>query len=106
MGKLKELAQEKNENKTKVIFRKFSDNSIIAMFPELPGTNNANTCLNYMSTGQHGAGSADIGWTKPASLNEALPLVRELISIGYNLQIVSRFTHAMYLKRANALRAV
>ena len=44
------------KDKTKVIFRKFDESDdIIAIFPEVPGTNNGWDCQSYMLVGQHGA---------------------------------------------------
>lgn len=104
MAKLKQLAQEIAEKGTKVIFRKFPDGEIIALFPELPGDNCVLNCLNYIHNGQHGSGKATCEGTKPASLNESLPLMRELTAIGYNLTVVSRFSYQMDQKRIAAIR--
>lgn len=79
------------ETPTKVIFRKFKEGDIIALFPELPGDNNPATCNSYMHVGQHGV--ADIGIirdTKPAHELEYKALYNELISIGYNLIVKQR----------------
>jgi len=77
---------------TKVIFRKFKQGGdIIALFPEIPGTNSPKTCQNYMHIGQHGHGSADCGATVPAKRAEYMPLKKELESLGYNLEVVSKF---------------
>ena len=79
-------------HKTKVIFRKYQDGAVVALFPELAGTYDKYTCLAYESVGQHGA--ADITGviqdTKPASMSQYLLLYKELESIGYNLEIVKR----------------
>ena len=98
--------------KIKVIFRKFPTGEVIALFPELPGTNSARTCLNYMSIGQHGTGKATYEGTKPIAINDIEGqnnvnfLCRELRSIGYTLTIVSRFTHKMYKERVRKLRGM
>lgn len=39
-------------NKTKVIFR-YWKGATIALFPELPGTNDSDTCLSYMKESRH-----------------------------------------------------
>ncbi|RTL04973.1 hypothetical protein EKK58_09205 [Candidatus Dependentiae bacterium] len=91
-------------NKTKVIFRKFKQGGdIIAFFPELPGTNSPNTCMNYMHIGQHGHGDANCGHTIPAKRAEYMPLLKELRSIGYNLEIVNKFAPAHRAKRVAEL---
>lgn len=41
---------------TKVIFRKFRDGSVIALFPNIPWDNNGNIA-SYMHVGQHGGAS-------------------------------------------------
>lgn len=91
----------------KVIFRKFPDGDVIALFPGLPGTANANTCSSYMHVGQHGA--ADTGLvrdTKPAARAEYAPLLKELRAIGYdNLRIAKRFTRTDREARFRALES-
>ena len=83
----------KDKDITKVIFRKFKDdNSVIAYFPELPGTNDFSTCLSYMHTGQHGSASIDMSGTLKASESEYENLKDELESIGYNLKVSYRFS--------------
>lgn len=82
----------KDSSITKVIFRQFPDGEVIALFPELPGTIDPNTCLSYMHYGQHG--SADTGIvrnTYPCDPQDYESLLKELVSIGYNLKIVKRF---------------
>lgn len=78
---------------TKVIFRKFKDGEVIALFPEEPGTNDCNTCDSYMHVGQHGAASVFlVRGTLPAFFDEYLPLLRELENqVGYNLEVVKVF---------------
>lgn len=91
--------------KTKVILRKFPNGDVIAFFPELPGTNSARTCLNYMHIGQHGSGEATCEGSRPATPEEYKDLYEELINvIGYELIVVKRFTHQMHLKRMSQLR--
>lgn len=100
MGKIKQ----NNIDITKVIFRKFPDNNIIALFPELPGTNDILTCLNYMHLGQYGSGRATIEGTKPCRVGEYFSLFKELERIGYNLKVVTRISHEMDQKRIAAIR--
>lgn len=76
-------------NLVTVIFRKFKDNEIIAVFPgisEGPGLH-----LSYMHNGQHGAASRRIVWknTVPATLKEYRKLAFELEEqVGYRLMPV------------------
>lgn len=105
MSKLSKLDATIQE-KTKVIFRKFPDGEVIALFPELPGTNGINSCLSYQHIGQHGAAMVAIYYdTKPCDAFDRLPLEKELTAIGYKLTVVSRFSYQMDQKRIAALRA-
>ena len=98
---------EKDTEKTVVIFRKFSDGDIIAIFPEIPGTYEEFTCSSYMHIGQHGSChpvSLINGGTKLASETEYHDLFIELESIGYNLEVKKRMTQEMYNNRVEVLR--
>jgi hypothetical protein len=95
MGKFKQLDTTIKEERTKVIFRKFPNGEIIALFPELPGTNDVSTCLNYMHIGQHGSGKATLDGTKKANWLEHGDLYIELTRLGYHLKTVSRFSYQM-----------
>jgi hypothetical protein len=80
---------------TKVIFRKYPDGDIIALFPELPGDMDwASTCLSYMAVGQHGAANyaGVMNDTTPCSAKEAIALRKELEGVGYNLRTMTRQT--------------
>ncbi len=93
----------KDEHKTIVIFRKIKG-EVVALFPCLPGTNNANTCESYMHTGQHSAATTDTrGWPL-ATPEEYAPLARELEQIGYNLDIRRRSCPAYRVARVEALK--
>ncbi|BBL00444.1 hypothetical protein A3BBH6_06800 [Alistipes onderdonkii subsp. vulgaris] len=77
---------------TKVVFRKWKDGEVIALFPD--DTNPyAGTVTSYMHIGQHG--DADYGHviaaTHPARPSEYHGLLAELITIGYaDLHVVQR----------------
>jgi dimeric dUTPase (all-alpha-NTP-PPase superfamily) len=90
---------------TRVIFRKFKEGDIIALFPDNACTQNICDCESYMHIGQHGAASVSIvNWTKPASKEEYQTLYQELISIGYDLELASRFSYkSMLLRREQVL---
>jgi len=82
----------KDNFKTKVVFRKFKDGEIIALFP-FETQNYKNDCLSYMHLGQHSEASYFycIQISKPATEKEYKDLFNELSEIGYNLQIIKRF---------------
>lgn len=77
---------------TKVIFRKFEDGGIIAIFPEHAGDSNpSRTCGCYEHIGQHSAITLDFAkFTKPASPAEYKDLHAELVGIGYNDLVITR----------------
>lgn len=81
---------------TKVIFRKFKDGDVIALFPTIAGDYNPYvTCQSYQHIGQHGAASVDLVYsTKLATPDEFKALQDELVSIGYNdLKVSYKFTY-------------
>ncbi len=85
---------EKDKEKNKVVFRKFKDGDIIALFPELEaGANQKGECMSYMHIGQHsGAAYALVYDTKPAKKEEYADLLAELEDIGYNLEVKQKIT--------------
>jgi len=76
--------------KTVVIFRKYEDNEVIALFPYDKETNDC--CNSYMHLGQHANANyiGVISQTKPANESEYKDLFNELENIGYNLKIQLR----------------
>ena len=74
-----------HDGETPVVFRSYSDDEIIALFPTLPG-GRYGECMSYLHIGQHGA--ADYGHvirrTRPATADEAFQLWEELIKVGYD----------------------
>ena len=90
---------------TKVIFRKFNGGDVIALFPQEPATCDGWECMSYMHVGQHG--SADpmiVQDTKAATPKEYAPLVAELLSIGYRLDIRKKFGSNDYKIRRERAR--
>jgi hypothetical protein len=86
-----------DKHKTKVIFRKFKDGDIIALFPELQADMSRGNCQSYQHVGQHGAASYDlVNNTKPATKEECANLAAELTSIGYNLDVKRRINKRWY----------
>ena len=93
--------------KTKVIFRKFKNGDVIALFPQMAGTNKTWTCSSYMQIGQHGAADVNLTQsTKLAKPNEYKTLLSELKRIGYkNIVIGKRFSKYDDLLRAKEIVA-
>lgn len=98
----------KTTDKTRVIFRRFPQEDVIALFPSIPGDNNPRaTCLSYMHLGQHGAASIDLlvgKYTTPATPEEYSPLLAELKSLGYSPVIAYRATQKDFQNRLDACR--
>lgn len=84
----------KDTFKTKVIFRKYPNGEILALFPYNIVTNDGD-CDSYMHLGQHGAANYRhcIATTKPAKETEYNELFTELENIGYNLQPVLKIVN-------------
>lgn len=95
-----------------VIFRKFNDGDIIALFPGEPATDWTD-CSSYQHIGQHGPASLDLSSiTKPATAEDYAPLLAELERIGYSesagfpLRIVRKFTRAHTEMRRDKMRRI
>lgn len=74
--------------KVNVVFRKFPEGDIIALFINVPGDNNGNI-LSYQHTGQHGAAHPDLVTDlEAATPEEYKDLQKELETIGYDLNII------------------
>ena len=87
---------EKDTEQTEVIFRKYGDGEIIALFPYLPEFRYT-SCMSYMHIGQHGTAHLDlIDRTKLASPDEYQELLKELEGIGYNLKVVKKMSWRKY----------
>lgn len=101
-------AERKNET-VRVIFRKFHG-EIIALFPDLPGTNEPGTCESYMHAGQHGAANYHhvMRSSRAAAPAEFRPLYRELVAspFGYQLRIVRNKRQSAESEKTEALRAL
>ena len=78
---------------TRVVFRRYPDGQLIALFPDIPWSGQRSETTSYMHIGQHGAAdySHVIDTTKPATENEYTGLLNELKQAGYdNMRIVKR----------------
>lgn len=84
--------QPETEPLTRVIFRRYRDGSIVALFPEIPADHTGRYCTCYVHVGQHSAAdyTGVIDQTRPATVKEYDALRRELEQIGYRLQIRRR----------------
>lgn len=82
---------QKDKHKTKVIFRKYKEGDIIALFPDEIDIFNYE-CMSYMRIGQHGEVnySEVVTNTKLAKSSEYKSLKKELESLGYNLEVRKR----------------
>ena len=81
-----------DSEKTKVIFRKFSNGEVLALFPEIVAVRIGYLCQSYIHVGQHGAADPSIVYrTKLAKPDEYKDLYKELTDIGYNLKVIKRF---------------
>lgn len=90
---------------TKVIFRKYPDGELVALFPELPATPDPSFCLSYSRIGQHSTATPDlVRTTKRATESEAASLKTELERIGYTLRVLKRFPADSYQIRKKAIQ--
>jgi len=92
-----------SHGETKVIFRKWGDETILALFPEVPASVSRDTCESYEHVGQHGGADYRhcIRKTKPATPKEYAPLKAELEKIGYCLAVIKRATQRDHNNRRN-----
>jgi hypothetical protein len=95
-------------HEVKVIFRKWPDGEITALFPELPYDYQGWSCMSYERVGQHAGANCHlvIRATRAATREEYKALLSELGWIGYKrLNIVQRMTPGMLeTRRRNARR--
>ena len=90
--------------KTRVII-KMEDGEPIAFFPEHAGSMDPGTCACYRRLGQHGhACTGYAAGLKPAKPHQYAPLIRELVRIGYDLEIVRKFRPVDLETRRDATR--
>ena len=89
------------EEKTIVIFRKYPEGDILAIFPEIPSDAWGYECTVYQHLGQHGGGDCRgmMLATKPAKPSEYKALKKELEQIGYVLEVRERMTEEMRNRR-------
>lgn len=81
-----------------VIFKKFKDNGVIAIFP-YDVYNSSYDVTSYMHIGQHGACDLSIiRELKTATKDEYFNLKKELENIGYKLKVIKRINYKKYLQ--------
>jgi hypothetical protein len=86
----------KKAKKTVVIFRVWTRKSlfcdVIALFPEIPASQNGHLCSSYEHIGQHGAADENLvaRLTRPAKPHEYRDLQRELEGHPYNYRLIVR----------------
>ena len=95
-------------SETAVVFRKYGDGQIIALFPSLPG-GRFSECQSYLHVGQHG--SADYGHvirtTGPTAPSEYADLKAELVQVGYDdLRVYRREVPRMHRGRLDGYRDI
>lgn len=98
---------EKMEEVVPVVFRKYPDGEIIALFPTIPGDRYGHYCLSYMHVGQHGSADYEgvVRSTESARPDEYKGLASELRSIGYQIRPVQRSTSEMRDERIREARS-
>lgn len=83
---------------TDVVFRKFKDGEIMALFPYEIET--GRFVLSYQHIGQHSGADYNhfILGTEPATPEQYADLKKELENIGYNLRVIKRRNYSKYLQ--------
>ena len=85
--------------KTKVIFRKFPEGDVIALFPEEKADNQYH-CASYQHIGQHSPASVALcHQLEKATPPEFAPLKAELEQLGYDLTVRQKVSQAMHARR-------
>lgn len=71
---------------TRVVFRRYPDGQIIALFPDIPWSGQRGEVTSYMYLGQHGAAdyAGVIAATRQAREDEYGDLLSELQATGYD----------------------
>ncbi len=95
----------KDNYTTKVIFRKYRDGDVIALFVQEAADMSPYHCSSYMAIGQHGAADPMlvIGQTKLAKANEYASLKKELAGLGYDLQVIQKHRYSFIQDRRNSI---
>ena len=88
-----------------VIFRVDREGEVFALMPGLAGTNDPSTCTSYQHVGQHSSASLVycMKTSKPATEEQAAPLLRELQAIGYMVNVIKYATRTHFKQRVRQL---
>ena len=81
-----------NTDTTRTMFRKFPDEDIVALFPDILASHGG-LILDYMHIGQHGQADYEhvMSITVPALPDEFKPLLDELTNlVGYHCFIINK----------------
>jgi len=91
-----------------VVFRKWPNGDVIALFPEIPAGTRGLSCLSYEHIGQHGATDYDnvVSATRPSTMEELTPLNTELQRIGYLTRLCWQRTPQMRANYKTALTKI
>jgi hypothetical protein len=83
------------KEKTKTVFRVYSNGEIIALFPQVPADIHGSFCMSYMHVGQHGGADTFVvvKQTRLAKPKEYAALLKELKQLGYKPRIAERCTY-------------
>lgn len=81
----------------RVIFRKFPEGDVIALFPDISADVENTLMVSYQHIGQHGGSSERlVNSTTLATEEEYKDLKKELELIGYKLRVVKRMSNPQY----------
>ncbi len=97
------------KHKDEVMFRRWPEGEVIALFPYIIATTTEGFVESYMHVGQHsGADLEIIHCTKPANLSESdtAMLYNELTQIGYHLKVIKRVNWDRHIAEWNRARAM
>lgn len=89
---------QKNNDKTVVVFRKWRNGNVLALFPYELCDSVGKQCMSYEHVGQHGAAdySHCIDSTVPALPSQYQALYKELESIGYDLEVKQKVRYSRF----------
>lgn len=82
----------KRKETTRIVFRRFPDGEIIALFPDESWNKFDYTTASYMHVGQHGGADYRhvVTHTRPAAEPQYRDLLAELQRIGYHPRVIQR----------------
>ena len=97
-------ALKQDEIETPVIFRRFKEGDVIALFPLECGTSSPYTCGSYQHVGQHGAADPGIVYCTTPAQDDAPDVVAlrtelETYPFFYRLRPMRRFPRDALAKR-------